>query len=191
MNRIHKLSLLWLLPAALAAGCGSAQRVTVSNPLPFDRDGEMAQVPVNKIKSSLRKGGFVVTDPAGMEVPYQLTSDSLLIFPTSVASGASAVYTIKPGTPAPVKQRVYGRFFPEHKDNMNWENDKAAYTAYGPALQARGERGFGYDGELLVAPLLFRGRPANRIRRKKRTRGEAPENKQRSLKFFHTEPKCS
>ena len=54
-----------------------------------------------------------------------------------------------------------------------------------------GPRGFDYECGLLVAPLLFRGRPANRIRRKKRTRGEAPENKQRSLKFFHTEQKCS
>lgn len=145
MSRLSKLSLLWLLPAVVAAGCGSAQRVTVSNSLPFDREGEMAQLPVGELKSSLRKSGFVVTDPAGNEVPYQLTSDSLLIFLASVAANASAVYTVKPGTPAPVKPRVYGRFFPEHKDNMNWENDKAAYTAYGPALQARGERGFGYD----------------------------------------------
>ena len=90
MNRLSKLSLLWLLPAALLAGCGSVQRVTVSNPLPFDRDGEMAQVPVKKLKSSLRDAGFVVTDPAGNEVPYQLTSDSLLIFPTSVAAKATA-----------------------------------------------------------------------------------------------------
>lgn len=145
MSRLSQLSLLLFLPAAMLAGCGSAQRVTVSNPLPFDREGEMAQVPVKELKSSLRSKGFVVIDPAGNEVPYQLTSDSLLIFPTAVAANGSAVYTIKPGTPAPVKARVYGRFFPEHKDNMNWENDKAAYTAYGPALQARGERGFGYD----------------------------------------------
>jgi hypothetical protein len=28
---------------------------------------------------------------------------------------------------------------------MTWENDRSAYRAYGPALQARGERAFGYD----------------------------------------------
>lgn len=26
-----------------------------------------------------------------------------------------------------------------------WENDLVGFRAYGPALQARGERGFGYD----------------------------------------------
>ena len=30
-------------------------------------------------------------------------------------------------------------------DDMAWENDLVAFRAYGPALQAKGERGFGYD----------------------------------------------
>ena len=30
-------------------------------------------------------------------------------------------------------------------DDIAWENDKAAYRAYGPALEASGERAWGYD----------------------------------------------
>ena len=38
-----------------------------------------------------------------------------------------------------------GRQYPERLDDVAWENDRAAYRAYGPALQEKGERAFGYD----------------------------------------------
>ncbi|MDR1004378.1 MAG: DUF4861 domain-containing protein, partial [Prevotellaceae bacterium] len=38
-----------------------------------------------------------------------------------------------------------GRYYPERKDDIAWENDLVAFRTYGPALQASGERAFGYD----------------------------------------------
>ena len=65
---------------------------------------------------------------------------------------ASAVYTIAEGTPQPVDVVACGRQYPERLDDVAWENDRAAYRAYGPALQEKGERAFGYDIWTKVCP---------------------------------------
>ena len=51
----------------------------------------------------------------------------------------------RPVLPVDVEVRACGRQYPERLDDMAWENDLVGFRAYGPALQARGERGFGYD----------------------------------------------
>lgn len=133
------------LPIALASiACTPHAQLKVDNPLDVDRTGEMVEVPLESVRAKV-SGEFAMFDAAGTEIPYQITSDSLLIFQATVPAGGSSTYTVKAGTPSPVIPRVHGRMFPEHKDNMGWENDLAAYTAYGPALQNSGERGYGYD----------------------------------------------
>ena len=76
---------------------------------------------------------------------HTVTYDGTLIFPSVVAANASAIYTIQAGIPADVQVKACGRQYPERMDDMAWENDLVAFRAYGPALQAKGERGFGYD----------------------------------------------
>lgn len=90
---------------------------------------------------------LVVINTTGHQVPYQITSDGKLIFPTEVMAGSSATYTIQIGTPQEelFEQSVYGRKYPERMDDVAWENDRVAFRTYGPALQASGERAFGYD----------------------------------------------
>ena len=51
----------------------------------------------------------------------------------------------KPGTPEPFNVIACGKYYSERLDDVAWENDLGGFRAYGPALQARGERGFGYD----------------------------------------------
>lgn len=58
---------------------------------------------------------------------------STLLFPTL----ASAQSTESRG--------AYVRMYPGRKDDVCWENQSAIWRAYGPALQASGERAFGYD----------------------------------------------
>ena len=125
-------------------GCRSGATLLVSNSLPYDRLGEAVELPLNDIDTRFRTG-FILTDAAGHEIDYQNTSDSTLLFLADVPASSESRYCLKSGNPSPVKPKVFGRKFPEHKDNMNWENDCAAYVAYGPALQRSGERGFGYD----------------------------------------------
>ena len=122
--------------------------VTITNPLSIDRNGEMVEISMAEITGKLQlpdTAQVIVLDENGLEVPYQITYDDMLIFPASVKGDASAVYTIAEGTPQPVDVVACGRQYPERLDDVAWENDRAAYRAYGPALQAKGERGFGYD----------------------------------------------
>ena len=59
---------------------------------------------------------------------------------------------------------VYGRHYPERLDDVAWENDRVAYRAYGPALQARGERAYGYDVWVKRVPgLVVEQRYANEL----------------------------
>lgn len=119
--------------------------ITVSNTALFPRIGEMVEVDESAVKSRLTLPTFILTDPEGREVPWQATHDGKIIFPVTLAPGETAVYRAHEGYPKAVEPKVYGRLFKERADDMTWENEHAAYRAYGPALQLTGERGFGYD----------------------------------------------
>lgn len=139
-----------LMLTSLLAGCSAGEGVVVSvhNSLDFARDGEMVEVPLSKLqKVSLKEGQkYVVVDAATKaQVPYQLTYDGMLIFPATVGAGATSSYTVTAGQPEAMDTVACGRFYPERLDDIAWENDKAAYRAYGPALQRRQEQAYGYD----------------------------------------------
>lgn len=122
--------------------------VTVTNPLPLQRTGEMVELPMNEVTTRLQLTDatqVVVLDADGQEVPAQTTHDGKLIFPVSVAAHASASYMVQAGTPRDIVTKACGRVYTKRLDDLAWENDLAGFRAYGPALQARGERGFGYD----------------------------------------------
>ncbi|MDL2247628.1 DUF4861 domain-containing protein [Bacteroides sp. OttesenSCG-928-J23] len=122
--------------------------VTVTNPIALDRNNEMVEMPVVEISKLLElpaDGQMVVKDARGTEVPYQITHDQLLIFQANVMANSAAQYTIEEGTPQEVVAIAVGRHYPERVDDIAWENDLVAFRTYGPALQANGERAFGYD----------------------------------------------
>ncbi len=123
---------------------GNKQEIVVSNDSPHDRPEEMVAVNAASLTVAA-PGAFRILDAEGNELPYQLTYDKKIIFPASVKAGSNATYTVTAGSPAAIDTLVYGRQFPERKDDMAWENDRSAYRAYGPALQQSGERAFGYD----------------------------------------------
>lgn len=133
------------LAASFAAGsCTHKHTITVENPADVAASGELAQVALKDVQAKVGEH-FVITDADGVEVPYQVTYDSLVVFPVNADAASEVVYTLSAGESAPVDTLVWGRKFPERKDDMAWENDRSAYRAYGPALQASGERAFGYD----------------------------------------------
>jgi len=88
---------------------------------------------------------FIVYDPAGLELPYQLTYDNKVLVDAGVSPHATLTLTLKKGTPQVFKTVCYGRIYPERKDDYAWENDRGAYRVYGPALQKTGERSYGTD----------------------------------------------
>ena len=122
--------------------------VTVTNPLAMERSNEMVEVSMETVTDRLGLADtaqIVVLNADGQQVPYQITYDGKVIFPAAIAAGVTATYTIQTGTPEAFDVKACGRCYPERMDDMAWENDLVAFRAYGPALQAKGERGFGYD----------------------------------------------
>lgn len=132
----------------LACNDSKTMTVTVTNPLAMERSGEMVEVSMAEISRRLNLADtaqIVVLNADGQQVPYQITYDEKVIFPATVAANGSAAYTIQPGIPQALEVKACGRQYPERLDDLAWENDLVGFRAYGPALQARGERGFGYD----------------------------------------------
>lgn len=155
---------------ALLAACGPKQStdftVTVTNDLSFDR-AEMVEVPISEVAKKVQlidEEQYIVLDAEGNQVAYQITYDDNLLFPVNVKAGDKAVYTVAVGEPIEAEPLVYGRHYPERVDDIAWENDRTAYRAYGPALQAKGERAFGYDAWVKRVPgLVVEQRYANEL----------------------------
>lgn len=142
------ITILTLMAGALLTNVKAADKVTitVSNPIAHSRSGEMIEADLSVIKKKLGDAqSIIITDADGRELPSQVTYDGKIIFQAAVAAKGKSTYYAKAGTPAKYETRVFGRQFPERVDDMAWENDRVAFRCYGPALQASGERAWGYD----------------------------------------------
>ncbi len=165
------LSLLTLL--LLITACEQTKStdfiVTVSNDQTFDRMEELIEVPITDVAQKVQlidDEQYIILDAEGNQVPYQISFDDKLLFPVSVKAKGKATYTIAVGEAIETESLVYGRHYPERLDDIAWENDRVAYRAYGPALQARGERAYGYDVWVKRVPgLVVEQRYANELNR--------------------------
>lgn len=166
MKNISLFSLL-LLITACAYTPNTDFTVTVSNNQTFDRTEELVEVPISDIAKKVQlidTEQYVILDAEGNQIPYQITFDDNLLFPATVQAKSKTTYTITAGEAIEMESCVYGRHYPERLDDIAWENDRVAYRAYGPALQARGERAFGYDVWVKRVPgLVVEQRYANEL----------------------------
>ena len=166
-----KKTISFLTLLALLTACGQQKgtdfTITVSNDQAFARTEEMVEIPLSYIAKRVQlidEEQYIVLDAEGNQVPYQITYDDQLLFPATVEAKGKSTYTITVGEPIEVEQLVYGRHYPERVDDVAWENDRTAYRAYGPALQAKGERAFGYDAWVKRVPgLVVEQRYANEL----------------------------
>lgn len=121
--------------------------VNVTNTLGTFRQ-EVVELDANVVFEKLAISGgrqFQVYNALGQQVPYQITHDGKVLIDAAVRPNGTATFTIKKGTPNTFVNTCYGRMYPERVDDIAWENDRAAYRCYGPALQRTGERSFGND----------------------------------------------
>lgn len=128
-------------------------KVTFENPAEFDRR-EVVELAYQEIATRLslkENESLMVTNEQGKVAPVQLVFEGApepvkIVFPVMVTAKGRALYIIKKThEPADVKMKAYGRLVPERKDDICWENDRIAFRAYGPALEATGEISNGYD----------------------------------------------
>ena len=139
-----------LAAAAVLCSCGKGFSVKVVNPTGNDRIAEMAEIDAETLASKLKLSEgeeYAVYDKSGARLPSQLTSDGKLIFPVQLMASQKQTFKVKavPAGENPADTLACGRIYPSRLDDLAWENDKVGFRAYGPALQSKGERGFGYD----------------------------------------------
>lgn len=117
-------------------------KLEVSNNLPIRRVNEIASfTPLEGLSAD----NLTLRNLQGEIIPFQITCDGEFIFPVSIDANSKEIFTLSEGENCSEDTICYGRVFPERLDDLAWENDKAAYRAYGPALQATGEKAYGYD----------------------------------------------
>lgn len=138
--------IIYLLLAASAFACTQEKNVeiTISNPSATDRTNEITEVS-SDILSKFNGEKFIISDTNGKQIPYQITYDNKIILPVTVKAHEEVTYKFTPGTPEVVATIACGKQYPERVDDVAWENDRIAFRTYGPALQASGEKAYGYD----------------------------------------------
>ena len=134
----------------ILVACSDPQSVTVtvSNPIGIDRTNEMIEISADYVFSKLNiadTSEIVIYDERAVEIAYQVTYDNKIVFPVSVDSCGTSTYTLQEGVPSIINTLVSGRQYPERLDDIAWENDKAGYRLYGPALFNTGNELYGYD----------------------------------------------
>ncbi len=113
---------------SLAACAPKSQTIEVSNKLDVSRNGELVAAQVDLSTP------HILQDAQGQEIAYQIV-DNQILFQANVPAEGSAVYTWSEGTPSEVEPLTTAFFLGDRrKDDFAWENDKAAYRMYGPAL---------------------------------------------------------
>lgn len=140
MRKVVLFALLALLSVELQA---QPITLTISNPTLAQRS-ELVAIDASQLPFSANEG-LIVRDASNVERPTQWTHDGKLLMEVHVRPSAKAVFSLQLGTPAAFRSWVDGRQYPERLDDIAFENDRIGFRIYGPALQKKGEKGYGYD----------------------------------------------
>lgn len=140
MRRIIAISIFFVL---FLPSLKAQKTITIFNPTPAQRS-ELVAVDASQLGIEAGKG-VVVRDAFGIERVTQWTYDGQLLLDVHVRPHGKAVFTIQEGIPAAIRSSVGGRMYPERLDDIAFENDRVGFRLYGPALQRKGEKGFGHD----------------------------------------------
>lgn len=135
-----KQIILSLLVAFALISCEKGQQISVSNTSDAPRQNELVELSLSMLEWDANET-YRLLDEKGNEVAYQVmtygeTVPQSIVFQATVDAQAQATYVLKKGTPTAYAPKTFARYIPERKDDFAWENDKAAYRMYGPALAA-------------------------------------------------------
>lgn len=133
----------------LLVGCSKpvVKTIVLTNPSEDYRENVMVEVQAVDLAFTNDARSLADTDfaelclynDANEPIPYQVMhygNDEVqsIVFQATVKAKMQARYTLRKGKPVQAEKRVFARFVPERKDDFAWENDRAAYRMYGPAL---------------------------------------------------------
>jgi len=119
--------------------------ITVSNPADAPAGQRIIEVDAIAITEDLGTT-LSITDDNGSRLPYQITSDSLLLFPADIKPGAKAEFTITSAdSPTTCDTIAFAQLRPDKQDDLAWENDHGGYRLYGPVYHRGNGPARGYD----------------------------------------------
>ena len=151
-----------LLICAFIVSCHKPISVTIGNESGIELGERIVEIKGGDILKSLGSDYFYITDAAGREIPSQFTYDSLIIFPVDVRAGASEEYFFHASDTAHIYNIVvWGKIYPERRDDVAYENQLVGFRIYGPGTQKAGEKAFGYDlflkypSDSIIVPELY------------------------------------
>lgn len=140
---------LYILSLLFFPLIGFGQRqfsVSVSNVTGADLGTRLIEIKADQVFKTLEDKSFEISDERGAFVPFQLTYDSLIVFPANIAPGKSAEFIFTQSDSLPVRHNLtWGRLYPERRDDVAYENQLVGFRIYGPGTQNAGEKSFGYD----------------------------------------------
>lgn len=162
MNTMKRILFVLSFVSLCSINIWSQKTITIENPTDMQRS-ELVAVSADQlgIKAST---DVIVRDVFGIEWISQWTHDGNLLLDVHIRPHSKASYTVHPGKPAAILSFVGGRQYPDRLDDISFENDRIGFRLYGPALQRRGEKGFGHDVWVkrtteLVLEELYRNHP--------------------------------
>lgn len=146
LNFLHKTIIML---AAIMPGMAMAQQVNISVVNHSDEQRqEVIEISADNVYKKLGvkpNTPLIVKNAFDLEEIYQITHDGKLLIEATVRPNGTAKYTISQGKPQAMKSYVQGKLYKERLDDISWENDRAGYRFYGPALQKQGQKGYGID----------------------------------------------
>lgn len=146
---MRKIIIIGLI-TVLLAGCTTNKSVVivVENDTEVNRIDQIVEVPWEKLSAKLDGISTKLIEVGDLDREKKLLSqkvdedgdgkNDLLIFQTDIPQYTKKTYRVKlveEKDDSLKKNKVYGRFVPERKDDFAWENDKTAFRTYGPALK--------------------------------------------------------
>ena len=122
--------------------------VEITNTLNENRHNEIIEIELSEINQALNKNdnqSFIILNDKLEQIPYQITYDKKVIFTLYIEANEKIICHIRKGIPEKYTTYSCGKLYPERFDDLAWENDLVGFRAYGPTLQQKGEKAYGYD----------------------------------------------
>ena len=129
-------------------------KLIVSNDTQHDAFGVVDGISLKAVLDSLGVPAgtpITLTDEIGDHVTTQIFNngqEDLLLFESATLANGESTYFVHIGVDpkaGEVIPAVFVKHYPQRKDDLAWENESSIWRAYGPELQATGERAYGYD----------------------------------------------
>lgn len=115
-----------------------SRHIIVENPSQTERINEIVELDISRIRPALKKNSglaYVVKDELGKTVPSQITYNGKLIFAVTLQPKTQASYSVSLAKIIKYEPKVFGRIYPERKNDVSWENDRAGFRFYGDTLK--------------------------------------------------------